>query len=378
MSVSIFIAGDVVPRNRTVPLFEEKKTSFLFNDIIPIIKNCDVKIVNFESPIIDDEPTPIKKSGPCLYTRKETAEVLKEAGFNVFTLANNHFRDQGDKGVFATLNACISLDIKYVGGGRNINEARKTLFLDVKDKKIAIINACEHEFSIASETNGGSNPIDLISIYESIKQAKKVADYTIVILHGGIEHYRYPTPRMKNYYRHLVTIGADAVVNHHQHCYSGYEIFKGKPIFYGLGNFCFDWEGKTNSIWNKGYSVIFDFDENNIKYKIIPYIQCDKEPILTICPESKFAEDIEKINIAIQDDYLLKQKINEYAISKEKELLSTMQSIDNRYLTALYRRGYMGRLYSDKKLLRIKNMLSCESHYEILQQILILLTNEKK
>lgn len=43
---------------------------------------------------------------------------------------------------------------------------------------------------------------------------------------------------MQEIYRFFVDIGADAVINHHQHCYSGYEVYKEKPIFYGLGNFC--------------------------------------------------------------------------------------------------------------------------------------------
>ena len=50
-------------------------------------------------------------------------------------------------------------------------------------------------------------------------------------------------------------IGADVVVNCHQHCFSGCEIYNGKHIFYGLGNFFFDWPERRNGMWNKGYML---------------------------------------------------------------------------------------------------------------------------
>ena len=104
--INIFIVGDIVPKNRTVDLFKQKKTDELFHDFIPIIKEAKISIGNLEAPIINGNPTPIKKNGPCLYAPKETIEVLKEVGFNTLTLANNHFRDQGQNGVDYTIQ-CI-------------------------------------------------------------------------------------------------------------------------------------------------------------------------------------------------------------------------------------------------------------------------------
>lgn len=85
-----------------------------------------------------------------------------------------------------------------------------------------------------------------------------------MIVHGGVEHHQYPTKRMVQTYRFFVDAGADAVINHHQHCPCGYEIYNGKPIYYGLGNFCFDWDGKRDSMWNVGYMVALNVDRNII------------------------------------------------------------------------------------------------------------------
>ena len=144
----------------------------------------------------------------------------------------------------------------FVGGGNSLRQASETLYKSIDGHTLAVINCCEHEFSIATETSSGANPLNPIQQYYKIQEARKNADYVLVIVHGGHEHYQLPSPRMKETYRFFVDAGADAVVNHHQHCYSGYEVYNGKPIFYGIGNFLFDREGVRNSIWNEGDMVL--------------------------------------------------------------------------------------------------------------------------
>lgn len=368
--ISIFVAGDIVPRNRTVDLFKQKRTDELFHDLIPYIKDADISIGNLEAPIINGNPTPIKKSGPCLHAPKETIEVLKEAGFNTITLANNHFRDQGQIGVECTLHYVNDNNLDIVGGGKAFQDARKILFKKVNNETIAIINVCEHEFSIATDEYGGSNPLDLINLHEDIIEAKGQADYILVIVHGGIEGYQLPTPRMKRTYRHLIDLGVDAVVNHHQHCFSGYESYKGKPIFYGLGNFCFDWEGRTNSIWNEGISINIKFAKN-ITFDLIPYTQCNDKPCVSICSSSLFKDRINKINGIIQDDILLKEEYLRFIEKKKKSILLDLLPIHNKYLNALIRRGIIHLPYNEKDLIRIKNKICCESHHENLSTLLI-------
>ena len=217
--MDIFIAGDVVPKG-TQKEFNTKGEQIL-GEIKPYVVGADFSIVNLEAPVINVKPTPIKKSGPCLGVAPLTVKVLKDAGFGVFTLANNHFYDQGQTGVNATIDTCNQYGILTAGGGKTDIQARKPLMLEKEGKQVAIINACEHEFSIATSEHGGSNPIDLIHMQKDITTARKIADYVVVILHGGVEQYHYPTPRMKRWYRHFVDLGADAVINHHQHCING-------------------------------------------------------------------------------------------------------------------------------------------------------------
>ena len=157
------------------------------------------------------------------------------------------------------------------------------LYKQIGKETLAIVNCCEHESSIASDEHGGSNPLNPIAQYYAIQEAKKKADYVLVIMHGGVEHYQLPTPRMRETYRFFIDARADAVINHHQHCYSGYEIYQGKPIFYGLGNLCFDRSDKRGSIWDEGYLVELSFANSLITHRIIPYHQCDAEAKVVMC-----------------------------------------------------------------------------------------------
>lgn len=368
MAVNIIFAGDLVPYDRTKTLFLEKETGFLFGGVVPIIKAADYSVVNFEAPVVIHKGSPIKKSGPHLSSSFQTMEVVKEVGFNMITLANNHFRDQGQIGVKDTLDSAKKLGLDYVGGGENLVEASKTRMVSIKDSKFAFLNFCEQEYSIASTDHGGSNPYDVINITKAIQEAKIVADYIILIIHGGIEHYQLPSPRMKKEYRFFVDAGADAVINHHQHCFSGYEIYKGKPICYGLGNFCFDRAAyRNNGMWDMGYMVRLTFAEEQIKLNILPYSQCGEEPNVKLLEEGAFDEKIAELNdILSSDDRLMAEYYNLVA-SKQKKMLSQMNAFGNTIFDKLYKKGYLGRLHKIKRVYVIKDLLYCESHLDVLK-----------
>jgi hypothetical protein len=371
MLISILVAGDLVPSERTLPLFEAHKTDYLFGDILSLIKESDFSVVNFEAPIVLDEPTPIRKSGPNLYASLATMQVVKDAGFNLVTLANNHFRDQGQLGVCNTLSCADSMGLYCVGGGKNLEEARKISCQRIKDKIFAFINVCEQEYSIAEDEYGGSNPYDLINIHKDIVEAKKIADYVILIIHGGIEHYPLPSPRMKREYRYFVELGADVVINHHQHCYSGYEVYRGKPIFYGLGNFCFDLKTyRTNGMWDKGWIVRLLFEDDDIGFSLFPIQQCANTPNVQLLESDAFASTLNKLNQIIGDDILLEEEYEKWVTKKTKQRISQLNAFGNKYFDKLYKRGWLGRLHSTRRLYGIKDLLYCESHLDVIKRIL--------
>ena len=363
--VQIIIAGDFCPKDRVADLFEKEKYGEVLGEVKPIVEGADYAIVNLESPIVNGEAAPIKKSGPNLKSSNKIVKAIKYAGFKGVTLANNHFYDYGENGVLTTFKELKSNSIDYVGAGINIDDASKILNISINGKNVAFINCCEHEFSIATDISAGCNPLDIIGQYHVIQKAKRSSKYVIVIIHGGIEMFQLPTPRMVKTYRFFIEAGADAVINHHQHCFSGYEYYLGKPIIYGLGNFCFDWKGKTNDIWFQGYMAKLLLKDDNVNFTPIPYIQCDEKPAiqLSIVKKSVFEQRIRELCSIISDEKLL---LAEY----EKLLQRTWRNYDlispyaNRYMNWLYKKGALPSIMPKKKLYSIINAIRCESQQE--------------
>ena len=360
----ILVAGDFCPSYRVIEKFENGNYPQVLGEVKPLLEQANYSIVNFECPVCYGGEIPIEKCGPNLRCTERGVESLKWVGFDCVTLANNHFLDYGEEGVRSTLSACAKYGLDTVGGGVNINKASSILYKEIDGKRLAIINCCEHEFSIASERTAGSNPLNPICQYYAIKEAKVNADYVLVIVHGGNEHFQLPSPRMQETYRFFVDTGADAVVNHHQHCYSGYEIYKKKPIFYGLGNFCFDDCNKRKTPWNEGYIVKLNLDKI-VEFEIIPYIQCDNRPIVTLMKDEEchsFKTQIEVLNAVIADDVKLRASYTEYLDTTKKIIKSVFEPYSGKLALALYRRGLLPSFVTEKKKRLLLAYIQCESH----------------
>jgi poly-gamma-glutamate synthesis protein (capsule biosynthesis protein) len=359
--MKILIAGDYCPQNRVLKLIERGTFEEVFKEIEPIATGADYSIVNLECPVSKGVEQPIAKQGPNLRCPGKGVEAMKWAGFNCATLANNHFRDFGDEGIKNTLEACREYGIDTVGGGINKNDASQILFKSIQGKTLAIINCCEHEFSIATDSQAGANPLNPIQQYYSIQEAKKQADYVLLIVHGGHEHYQLPSPRMVETYRFFIDAGADAVVNHHQHCFSGYEIYNNKPIFYGLGNFCFDGNRSLREIWHEGYMVMLSFGES-VKYEIIPYRQCAEKASIELLEKDAYTDRIEALNRIIGSKERLKQETESYYASTAKGYSNIFEPCNNRYYLGAKERGWLPSFISKKRKLSAANKVLCESH----------------
>lgn len=369
--MKVLVSGDLCSHFRTEGIFDNEDYDFSLGDIKSLTSQCDYSIVNMECPVIKGRPTPISKQGPRLYGSTKMVKAIKYMGFDGVTLANNHFFDQGETGVKETIEALNNNHIDHVGGGSDLNEASKVLYREFRDGRLAIINCCEHEFSIATELTGGSNPLNPVKQYYAIQEAKKNADYVLVIVHGGHENYPLPSPRMVETYRFFIDAGSDAVVNHHQHCYSGYERFKGKPIFYGLGNFFFD-QGKPeeDTPWNYGYCVQLEFIEKEVSYQIYPYVQCKNEPRITLLGDNVFDGRLKELNSIIGDQKLLAKATQDYYQKSMSDVEYFLNPYQNRFIRGLVRYGLMPSPFNKKWLLKLQNYICCEAHRDKVEYFL--------
>lgn len=237
----LFIAGDLVPTQYNYDVFEKGTARDLLGEKLADLWNAaDYRIANLEAPLID-EGMPIAKNGPNLSIPKRCAAGFRMLEISMFGLSNNHIMDYGADGLEQTLEELDANGIQHIGTGKNASEAETGKTVAINGIRVGIYACSEHEFSAAGRNKPGANAIGIntsLRIYE----LKKISDYVIVLFHGGKERCRYPTPYQQERCRSFADAGADLVVCQHSHCAGCEEIYNGKTLIYGQGNFIFDYE----------------------------------------------------------------------------------------------------------------------------------------
>ena len=268
----IVVGGDFCPVSHMESL-AGNAPQCVWGDSLGLLRSAALRIINLECPLTSRGHR-IVKAGPHLRSAPAAVNALAYASIDVVTLANNHIMDYGPEGLRDTLEVCRSHGIETVGAGFTPAAAGRVLYRQSADHRLAIVNLCENEWSVAREGGPGANGIDLAEDYYCIQEAARQADIVLVIVHGGHEGYPYPSPRMVKQYHFYVDAGAAVVVCHHAHCVSGYEIHRDRPIFYGLGNLLFPSEAPPGG-WSRGMFLALELARRGeMSWDLIPYRQC--------------------------------------------------------------------------------------------------------
>ena len=256
--ISISCVGDLI-------LDEPGPMEPYFEGTREIIKNEDLMIGHVETPHTSrPEPSCIDIQAPP--SNPDHLDILKDLGFKITSTAGNHSYDCGPNGVIDTLDKLESLGIKAIGTGRNIYEAKKAAFEEINGVKVGALsyNCTGPELGFATSQKPGTNYVRVQSAYapvldmpgasvktytfilkpvlekfrEEVKALKAQCDIAVLCIHKG---YGGDVPRLLDYEQELcyaaIDAGADIIFAHHHHVLKAVEIYKGKPIYHGLGNF---------------------------------------------------------------------------------------------------------------------------------------------
>lgn len=371
--VTIFIGGDFCPIGRNATLINKGIFDEILGDMYSSMQDVDLCILNLESPLTQSNDA-ISKSGPNIKANPNAINLLNHAGVNLLTLANNHIMDFGIKGLSDTMEICKAHNIDTVGAGLNKSQNSQPYSKEIYGKKLVILNFAENEFNKIGEA--GANTINLIDNYKQIQHAKKSADFLMVIVHGGREHYQLPTPDVRERYRFFADSGADLIVAHHPHCYSGYEIYKDTPIFYSLGNFLFDYKRKyQKGNWTECFALKLRIQDNKkIDFELIPFFQGREFgsgiELMKGDEELKFRKRIRELNKIIVNDKEFYKKWEQYIETQKKAYISIL-NVPNKYLRYLQSKGILPSMGLNKPYKNILlNLNRCETHQEILKAVL--------
>jgi poly-gamma-glutamate capsule biosynthesis protein CapA/YwtB (metallophosphatase superfamily) len=242
-----------------------------FEEVVDFLREGDIVFGNLEQPMTNSEKCLDKRYKYVLKSKPKAVESLKYAGFNLLNLANNHILDYYDRGLFDTLDILDSNGIMHAGAGKNINEAREPAVIEKNGIKTALISytdmseyfyAGNPSINFAAEENkAGVAPRKLESILEDIDKIRKSVDILMVSLHWGVEESFHVQPEQVEFAHQLIDKGADVILGHHPHQFQGIEIYRGKPIFYSLGNFIFDQNDPENQ---ESFIVIMKYKNNEL------------------------------------------------------------------------------------------------------------------
>lgn len=367
----VLVAGDFVPRQRLAGLATIDPRE-LFGEFGNTIREADIAVLNLEAPLCD-RLQGIEKTGPNMNAPVEGAEFVANAGFNLATLANNHVFDFGAQGLESTLAALDEFNVAHVGAGADLRQATEPYVAECDGVKLAILNFAENEWSTTRGSSAGACPIDPVANFRSIREAARQADHVIVICHGGHEHYDLPSPRMKQLFRFYVEAGASAVVNHHPHCVSGYEVFEGAPIFHSLGNFLFDHKRLRAGPWTQGMAVELIISDDSLDYEIHLFDQCTEDTLFGLCgAESrvKRLDELNALNQIISDDEQLESSFQDYSKAQTEQYLRYLEPVRFRLLFAAQNRGLAPSLLSRRQKRLLLNVIRCEAHRDLTIEIL--------
>ena len=243
LAVSIIFTGDILLDRGVRRQIETSGVESLFApDVDSLFRQADVVVGNLECPVTRVE-APVQKLY-CFRGEPQWLDALKAHGFTHLNMANNHTVDQGRRGLRDTWQNVSRAGMVAVGAGENMAEASRPVLLASAPREVWLIASLRmslENFPFLKDRPCVSQlPFDSLVTQVQRLRAEKPRAVIVVSLHWGAEHTLKPMPQQRQQARRLVDVGADLLVCHHTHTLQSIEEYKGKQIYYSIGNFIFD------------------------------------------------------------------------------------------------------------------------------------------
>lgn len=246
-STELVFTGDILLDERVAPNYDAGGVSGLLDEtMLSTLVDADITMVNEEFPF----STRGTKAQDKQYTfRVNPAYVtaFQDMGVDLVSLANNHSLDFGQDALRDTFHTLEAAGIRYAGAGESVQRAKELQTMEANGKIFGFLAASRvipvTDWNVDNEQPGLFCTYDDTQLLEEIRAAKESCDFVTVFVHWGKEKTTKLEEHQTELAHDYIDAGADLVVGAHPHILQGIEYYRGKPIFYSLGNFIF---GQSN------------------------------------------------------------------------------------------------------------------------------------
>jgi poly-gamma-glutamate capsule biosynthesis protein CapA/YwtB (metallophosphatase superfamily) len=277
--LSFIAVGDIMLAGRAEQVLVEQGPDHPFAAVLPLLRRAPIVLGNLEGPFAHiarrERRNHAYRVDPAL------ARALWRAGINVVTLANNHLLDCGRAGVVETLAALEQAGIAAVGAGVNAKAAHRPVVCVANGRRVGVLGYYWNRRCAARANLPGSamDPPDALAA--DIAALRAHVDRVVVTFHWGVPYEREPSPEVRAKARLAVDCGAHVVIGHHPHIVQPAEVYRGRPIFYSVGNFAF---GSGNSR-AEGLLIGVRFDDYETIVEIYPLYVKNRDPRVSYQPK---------------------------------------------------------------------------------------------
>lgn len=308
--VKFCAVGDILLDRAVRRIINENDIFYPFDEVKEIISANDIAFYNNEFPVCDSIDGYAINKKYSFRAEPYFIESIKDAGFNIASVANNHTIDYSKKGLIRTIEILNESGIYTIGGGKNQTEAFAPLMIEKNGETFAFF--ANLEFLLEGTSFNQNRPYPAYAQIErlcgQIEKYNSIVDFVVVSFHWGRESVTTPTSKQVEFAHKVVDAGADLVIGHHPHVLQGIETYRDKIILYSLGNFVFD-----NSKPLQKQSAIFQctFEDGVIKNPhLIPIkIENNRPVIAKIKDAEETFNQIKKISKGFNSIFEIKDKI---------------------------------------------------------------------
>lgn len=245
-SMTILFSGDVLLSDHILNAYSRAGgiSGVLDQGYLSAIQSADYFAVNEEFPF-SSRGTQAPDKQYTFRLAPEKVSLFKEMGIDAVTLANNHALDYGTDALLDTCEILDQAGILHTGAGKDLDTAKQPVLFEKNGQRVALIGATrvipKADWAATKGHPGmlSSYEVSVEPLLAQIAECHASGDKVVVLIHWGIERDEMPQEYQRALARRYIDAGADLVIGSHPHVLQGIEYYKGKPIFYSLGNFVF-------------------------------------------------------------------------------------------------------------------------------------------